>query len=172
MDLRLDITTNMMGPVTAPASSPSEGLGGVTNPPVMNTIGPQTPHMGPHPTNPTTLPFLNSMSGLNPGRWVWMQLESNQLHMLLTYQTELSTNAVVLVQVTGHAPIHMQWLDMWKVLLEFSPDVDLDQFVRLWWIQSTGWDLLSHQAWDTRIEGSMCHKGKAMGSSSPGCRIS
>ena len=41
MDLKSDMTTNMTGPITAPASFQSEGPSGVTNPPVMNTIGPQ-----------------------------------------------------------------------------------------------------------------------------------
>ena len=56
-----------------------------------------------------------------------MQLEGSQLHTLPIYQTELSTLTVVLVQVTGHAPMHMQQLDMWEVLLEFSSDLDLNQ---------------------------------------------
>ena len=53
-----------------------------------------------------------------------MQLESSQLHTLPAYHTELRIIAIVLVQITGHAHIHMQLLDMWKGLLEFSPDVD------------------------------------------------
>ena len=97
IDLRSDMNINMTGPLTAPMSSQSEGLEGVTNPPVMNTVGPQTSNMGPSTTNPITSPILNPSGGSNPGRWVWMQLESSQLHMLPTYQTELSTIAVVLV---------------------------------------------------------------------------
>ena len=37
-----------------------------------------------------------------------MWLESSQLHTLPTYQSELSTILVALVQITGHAPICMQ----------------------------------------------------------------
>ena len=37
-----------------------------------------------------------------------MWLESRQLHTLLTYQSELSTIVIVLVQLMGHVPIHMQ----------------------------------------------------------------
>ena len=120
MDLKSDMTTDVMGPVTALISSQSEGIGQVTSPPVMNTISSQTTGMRPHPTNPTTSPFLNLMCGLNPRRWVWMWLETSPLHTLPTYQTELST----IVDM----PIHMQWLDMQEVLLEFLPNVDLDWF--------------------------------------------
>ena len=35
---------------------------------------------------------------------------------------------VVLVQITGHMLICMQQIDMWEVLLEFAPDVDLNPF--------------------------------------------
>ena len=52
-----------------------------------------------------------------------MWLESSQLHTLPTYQSELSTIAVVLVQITGHAPIWMYQIDMQEVLLEFLPDL-------------------------------------------------
>ena len=87
--------------------------------------------MGPYTTNPINSPLSNPLGGppegSSSGRWVWMQLEGSQLHTLLSYQTELSTIVIVLVQVTRHAPICMQQLDMWEVLLEFSPDVDLNQ---------------------------------------------
>ena len=55
-----------------------------------------------------------------------MWLESSQLHTLLTYQTDLGTIAVVLVEVMGHVPIFMQQLHMLEVLLEFSLDVGLN----------------------------------------------
>ena len=112
MDFKSDMTTNMMGPVTSLMSSKSEGLKGVTNHPATYTLGPEPPSMGPHTANPITSPLLNllggSFGGSNPEMWVWMWLESSHFHMLLTYQTEMSTIAVVLVQITGHAPIHMQ----------------------------------------------------------------
>ena len=57
-----------------------------------------------------------------------MWLESHQLNTLPAYQSELNTIAVVLVQTTEHAPIHMQQINLLEVLMEFLPDVDLCQF--------------------------------------------
>ena len=112
MDLKLDMTTDMPGPVTAPMGFQSEGLGEVTSPPATNTVGQWPSVMGPPIINLINSPFLNPLGGLSEGlscgRLVWMWLESSQLHTLPTYQTELRTIAVVLVQVTGHAPIHIQ----------------------------------------------------------------
>ena len=56
--------------------------------------------------------------------------KSHQFNTLPAYQSELNTIAVVLVQTTGHAPIHMQWIDLQEVLMEFFPDVDLCQFCK------------------------------------------
>ena len=84
----------------------------VANPPAKYTVDQQPSVMGPPTINPISSPLLNSLGGpsegLSSGRWVWMQLEGSQLHTLPTYQTELSTIAVVLVQVTRHVPICMQ----------------------------------------------------------------
>ena len=57
-----------------------------------------------------------------------MWLESHQLHLLPAYQRELNTIVMILAQTTGHAPICMQWINMWEVLMELSPVVDLSQF--------------------------------------------
>ena len=66
--------------------------------------------------------------GANPGKWVWMWLESHQLHTLPAYQSELNTIAAVLVQTTGHVPIHIQQINLQEFLIEFLLDVDLSQF--------------------------------------------
>ena len=131
MDVKLDMTTNMAGPITTLMGSQSEGLREVASPPAKNTVGQQSLVMGPSTTNPVSSPLLNhlggSSEGASSGRWVWMGLEGSQLHTLPPYYTELSAVVVVLVQITGCMPMCMQWLNMWEALLEFSPDLDLNQ---------------------------------------------
>ena len=68
MGLTSDMTTDMMGPITTPASSQSEGPGGVTNLPVANTTSPQPPGMEPHTTNPITSPFLHPLGEPSVGQ--------------------------------------------------------------------------------------------------------
>ena len=86
---------------------------------------------GTNTTNTIALPPYHSLGepseGVNPRKWVWMWLGSHQLHQLATYQRELNNIVVILVQTMGHAPICMQQVNMWEVLIKFSPEVDLCQ---------------------------------------------
>ena len=68
-----------------------------------------------------------------------MWLESHQLNILPAYQSELNTIVIVLLQTTGHVPIHMHWIHLWEVLMEFSPDMDLCQFCDAPMENSNGW---------------------------------
>ena len=122
-----------MGQVTTLVSSRSQGTSRMMNPLVMGATNTQSPKMGMKTTtNSIALPlfyYVGEPSEVaNPRRWVWMQLDSLQLNLLPAYEKELKTIAMVLIQTIGHVPIHMQWVDLQEVLMEFSPDLDVCWF--------------------------------------------
>ena len=101
LDLKSDMTIDMTGQVTTLVSCRSQGTGRMMNPQVMGATNTQTPVTGTNTTNPiASTPYhcLGEPSGrVNPGRWVWMQLENHQLNPLPAYQRELNIVVVFLV---------------------------------------------------------------------------
>ena len=74
LDLKSDMTIDKMGHVTTPASSKSQGTGGMANPLVISATNTQIPVIRTNTTSTVISPTFHSMGkpseGANPERWV------------------------------------------------------------------------------------------------------